>query len=201
MASSGRGRLSSLDLLPDEAQDDLIWAIGELNTRARTQADILFELNDRLAVKGIEPISRSAFNRKSMRLAKRSMQIDERRHIYAGIAERLTPEEVGKADLVLGEFLKTLIDELLDGDGLVSKNAMELARAYKDTVMAQRHSAELREKAEARANARLEKAVDEIGEAVRKEAGLSAERIAQLRREFLGVRPTEVGDGKDDADG
>ncbi|MBW8638983.1 DUF3486 family protein [Hoeflea sp. WL0058] len=182
MAGKGRGRLSSLDLLPDEAQDDLIWAIGELNRRERTQADILFELNDRLEVKGIEPISRSAFNRKSMRLAKRSLQLEERRHIYAGIADRLTPEEVGKADLVLGEFLKTLIDELLDGDGLVSKNAMELARAYKDTVMAQRHSAELREKAELQADAKLKKAVDEVGDVVRKTAGISQETLDEINR-------------------
>ncbi|MDF1778750.1 MAG: DUF3486 family protein [Rhizobiaceae bacterium] len=177
-----RGRLSSLDLLPDEAQDDLVWAIGELNKRERSQADILFELNDRLEVKGIEPISRSAFNRKSMRLARRASQLEERRHVYAGLAERLTPEEVGKADLVLGEFLKTLIDELLDGDGLASKNAMELARAYKDTVMAQRHSADLREKVEAQANARLQKAVDEVGDVVRKTGGISQETLDEINR-------------------
>lgn len=182
MARKGRGRLSRIDTLPDEARDDVIWAIGELNTRERSQADILFELNDRLAVKGIEPISRSSFNRKSMRLTKRAMQLDERRHIYAGIAEKLTPEEVGKADLVLGEFLKTLIDELLDGDDLASKNAMELARAYKDTVMAQRHSAELREKAEAQASARLKKAVDQVGEVVRKSAGISQETLDEINR-------------------
>ena len=181
-----RGRLSSLDLLPEEARDDLIWAIAELNKRERTQADILFELNDRLEVKGIEPISRSAFNRKAMRLAKRSMQIEERRHIYAGIAERLTPEEVGKADLVLGEFLKTLIDELLDGEGMNPKNAMELARAYKDTVMAQRHSVELQQKAESHADAKLKKAVSEVAEEVRK-AGVSDETMAEINRR-LGIQ-------------
>ena len=182
MGKRGRGRLSSLDLLPEEAQDDLIWAISELNRRERSQADILFEFNDRLAVKGLGPISRSAFNRKSTRLAKRTQQLEERRHIYAGIADRLTPEEVGKADLVLGEFLKTLIDELLDGDRLVSKNAMELARAYKDTVMAQRHSAELREKAERQADAKLKKAVDEVGDVVRKTAGISQETLDEINR-------------------
>ena len=189
MAGKGRGRLSSLDLLPDEAQDDLIWAIGELNRRERTQADILFELNDRLEVKGIDPISRSAFNRKSMRLAKRSLQLEERRHIYAGIADRLTPEEVGKADLVLGEFLKTLIDELLDGDGLVSKNAMELARAYKDTVMAQRHSAELREKAEAQARKQLDKAAEAAADGITKvQPGIDrAEVLRQIREEVYGI--------------
>ncbi|MGE6741731.1 phage protein Gp27 family protein [Allorhizobium pseudoryzae] len=182
---AGRGRLSNLDLLPEEARDDVLWAIGELNKRERTQSDIHFELNDRLEAKGIETISRSAFNRKAMRLAKRSMQLEERRHIYAGIAERLTPEEIGNADLVLGEFLKTLLDELLDEDGIGTKGAMELARAYKDTIMAQRHSAELREKAEAQANAKLKKAVSEVTDAVRK-AGVSDETMAEINRR-LGI--------------
>jgi len=173
--------LSSLDLLPEECQDDVVWALSQLNERQRTQTDILFELNDRLAVKGAGPISRSAFSRKRVRLARRSAQLAERRHIYAGIAEKLTPDEVGKADLVLGEFLKTLIDELLDGDGLTSKNAMELARAYKETVMGQRHSAELEEKAAARADARLKKAVGEVAEAVRK-AGVSKETMEEINR-------------------
>lgn len=182
---AGRGRLSSLDLLPEEARDDVLWAIGELNKRERTQSDIHFELNDRLEAKGIETISRSAFNRKAMRLAKRTMQLEERRHIYAGIAERLTPKEIGNADLVLGEFLKTLLDELLDEDGIGTKGAMELARAYKDTIMAQRHSAELREKAEAQANAKLKKAVTEVADAARK-AGVSDETMEEINRR-LGI--------------
>ncbi|MGX1259809.1 phage protein Gp27 family protein [Sinorhizobium fredii] len=184
----GRGRLSSLDMLPDEAQDDLIWALGQLNERRRSQADILFELNDRLEVRGIEPISRSAFNRKAMRLAKRTMQLEERRHVYAGIAERLTPEEVSKADIVLGEFLKTLIDELLDGEGLDSKNAMELAKAYKETVVAQRHSAEHRRKLEAEAQARITKAVDAVeGELQKKGATDGAEVLRRIREDVYGI--------------
>lgn len=182
---AGRGRLSSLDLLPEEAQDDLIWAIGQLNQRQRSQADILFELNDRLEVKGIEGISKSAFNRKSMRLAKRAGQLEERRFIYAGIAEKLTPDEVAKSDLVLGEFLKCLIDEVMDGDALASKNVMELARAYRDTIAAQSHSAELRRKAEAEANSKLKKAVDEVGIVARK-AGVSQETLDEINRQ-LGV--------------
>jgi hypothetical protein len=182
---AGRGRLSSLDLLPEEAQDDLVWAISQLNQRQRSQADILFELNDRLAVKGIEGVSKSAFNRKAMRLARRTGQLEERKFIYAGIAERLTPDEVSKSDLVLGEFLKTLIDELLDGDNLDSKNAMELAKAYKETILAQRHSAEHRRKAEDEANAKLRKAVADVG-AVVKKAGVSQETMDEINRR-LGV--------------
>lgn len=182
---AGRGRLSSLDLLPAEARDDLFWAIGQLNTRERTQSDILFELNDRLEAKGIDTISSSAFNRKATRLAKRNIQLEERKFIYAGIAEKLTPEEIGKSDIVLGEFLKTLIDEILDQDGLDSKNAMELARAYKETVVAQRHSAEHRRKAEEEANTKIKQVVDEVGSVARK-AGISQETLDEINRR-LGV--------------
>lgn len=178
---NGRGRLSSLDLLPDEAQEDLIWALSRLNERKRSQTDILFELNDRLAVKGIDPISRSAFNRKSTRLARRTKQLEERRHIYAGIAERLTPEEIGKNDIVLGEFLKVLIDELLDGEDLASSDAMQLARAYKDTVVAQRHSADLKRKAEDEARSKIATVAKEATDVARK-AGVSEETLAEINR-------------------
>nr|WP_278520447.1 phage protein Gp27 family protein [Brucella anthropi] len=184
----GRSRLDSLELLPEDAQDDVVWAISQLNERRRSQADILFELNDRLEVKGIGPISKSAFNRKAMRLSRRASQLEERRYIYAGIAEKLTPEEISKSDIVLGEFLKTLIDELLDGDGLNSKNAMELARAYKETVVAQRHSAEHRRKAEEEANAKLAKAVGDATDAVER-AGrkVDGEEILRMIREAYGA--------------
>ncbi|TCP88929.1 uncharacterized protein DUF3486 [Rhizobium sp. PP-CC-2G-626] len=182
----GRGRLSSLEELPEEAQDDVIWAIGQLNERRRTQADILFELNDRLEVKGVGAISRSAFNRRAMRLSRRAAQLEERRHLYAGVAEKLTPEEIGKNDIVLGEFLKVLIDELLDGDGLDSKNAMELAKAYKETVVAQRHSAEHRRKAEDEARVKIGKAVTEAVAAVAEKTGISQETMDEINRR-LGV--------------
>ncbi|MBB4122927.1 phage protein Gp27 family protein [Martelella radicis] len=183
MSQKGRGRLNSLDLLPDEAQDDVIWAVGQLNERRRSTADILFEFNDRLAVKGIDPVSKSAFYRRSARLAKRAMQLEERRHVYAGIADKLTPDRIAKDDVVLGEFLKTLIDDLLDGDGLNPKNAMELARAYKDIIAAQNGSAELRRKAEAEAKAKLEKAVGEATKVARK-AGISEDVLSEINRQL-----------------
>lgn len=185
----GRGRLSSLDLLPEEAQDDLVWALGELNQRSRTQADILFELNDRLEAKGIEPISRSAFNRRATRLARRTAQLEERRYVYAGIAERLTPEEVSKSDLVLGEFLKVLIDELLDGSELTSKSAMELAKAYKETVLAQRHSAAERRKAEEEAKKKINSAISNVEKSLPAQAATvdGQEIIRRIREDIYGI--------------
>lgn len=185
----GRGRLSSLDLLPEEAQDDLVWALGELNQRTRTQADILFELNDRLEAKGIEPISRSAFNRRATRLARRTAQLEERRYVYAGIAERLTPEEVSKSDLVLGEFLKVLIDELLNGSELTSKSAMELAKAYKETVLAQRHSAAERRKAEEEAKKKINSAISNVEKSLPAQAATvdGQEIIRRIREDIYGI--------------
>lgn len=187
-----RGRLNSLDLLPDEAQDDLVWAIGELNKRQRTQADILFEFNDRLAVKGLGPISRPAFNRASVRLASRASKMEERRRIYASIADTLTPSDVAMNDLVLGEFIKTLIDDLVDSEDLTPKNAMELARAYHAAVSAQRVSVERRKAMEAE----FAKRTEEVIERVAVEGGLSAERVAQMRRDLLGIRKPDQPEAK-----
>ena len=85
-ARQTRGRLSSLDLLPEDCTDDVVWAMGELNARKRSQADILFELNDRLAVKGCDIISKSAFNRRAVRVA----LIQARREEDAALASPTT---------------------------------------------------------------------------------------------------------------
>lgn len=185
----GRGRLSSLDTLPEEAQDDLIWALGQLNERRRPQIDILHELNERLDVKGIDPISRSAFNRRAMRLARRTAQLEERRHVYAGIAERLTPEEVSKSDIVLGEFLKVLIDELLEDDQLTSKNIMELARAYKETVLAQRNSSAERRKAEEDAKNKINNALSKVEQSLpmQSETANGKEILRKIREDIYGI--------------
>ena len=185
----GRGRLSSLDTLPEEAQDDLIWALGQLNERRRPQTAILHELNERLDVKGIDPISRSAFNRRAMRLARRTAQLEERRHVYAGIAERLTPEEVSKSDIVLGEFLKVLIDELLEDDQLTSKNIMELARAYKETVLAQRNSSAERRKAEEDAKKKINNALSKVEQSLpmQSETANGKEILRKIREDIYGI--------------
>jgi len=182
--AEGRGRLSSLDLLPDEAQDDIVWAMGELNKRQRTQADILFELNDKLAVKGIEGISKSAFNRKAMRVANAARKISERRALFEGIAPQFTPERIAEADIVIGELIKILITELLDRDAgeFDPKGAMELARAFKHTIEGQRLSGD----AKRRAIAEFDKKVGAAVETVAKVKGITAEARNQIM-EQLGV--------------
>lgn len=80
-------RRSTFDLLPDEAQEDNLWVIGELSGGSRTQADILSELNDRLALKGIAPISASAFNRRAIKLRAVQARLNEARRIVSTLPQ------------------------------------------------------------------------------------------------------------------
>jgi hypothetical protein len=182
----GRGRLSSIDLVPEHAQDDIVWACAELNKRERSQEDIRFELNNRLEVKGVEPISRSAFNRKALRLSMAARRLDEARHIFAGLADQFTPEKVDENNIVLGEFIKLLVFELAQDDAAKQspKGAMELSKAYLAAVQAQRLSADRRQRLDAEARSLAARAIDKVGAA----RGLSTEAKEEFKRELFGVR-------------
>lgn len=183
-AAQGRGRLSSLDLIPEDGYDDIVWAREELNQRRRTQADILFELNDRLAVKGIDPISKSAFHRAAVRAAIVARKLAEARAVFAGVAKQFTPGETDESNLALGELIKMLIQELLEQPDHTPKQAMEMARALLATVQAQSLSSSRRLKLEADMRAKMTEAVDKVAG----EKGMSAETIARIKSQILGVR-------------
>ncbi|MCX5512267.1 hypothetical protein C3941_09360 [Kaistia algarum] len=185
----GRGRLSSIEQLPEEAADDVIWAMQELAARKRTQTDILFEFNDRLEAKGLDPISRSAFNRRSMRMASSQRRQSERDAVLQAIGAKLSPKDINESTLILGEMLKTLIFELAEEqpENRTTKESMELSRAYLATVSGQKISAD-RLKLMDEYEKKTAAVIDKIAE----EKGLSEEAVAQLRRDFLGVRPKEA---------
>ncbi len=183
--AAGRGRLSSIDVLPDGAEDDIAWAMAQLNERKRTQADILFELNDRLSAKGIEGISKSAFNRKAVRVAHASRRLSESRALFEGLAPQFTAARVDETNLVIGELIKVLIAEMLDADAseFSPKGAMELASAYKAAIQGQKLSTERRAKA-------VKEFEDKARDGVEKVAlkmGLSAETRDRLKAEILGI--------------
>lgn len=187
----GRGRLSSIDLIPEEGQDDVVWAMDELNRRSRTQADILFELNDRLQAKGLAPISKSAFNRRAVRSYSAAARIAEQRALFSGIADKFTPESMDEGNIVLGELIKVLITEIITaGAGKISpKGAMELASGYKAAIEGQKKSSEHRAKQVREFEEKAGKAIA----AVAKSQGLSAQTVARLKAEILGVeKPKEA---------
>jgi hypothetical protein len=187
-----RGRLSSMDQVPEEAQEDIVWAVGELNRRERTAEEIRIELNDRLAEKDVDPISKSAFNRKSVKLAAMSHRLNEARHIFQGLAPQFTAEKVDEHTVVLGEFIKLLIFELVQAEGgaIGSKGAMELARAHLAVIQGQKLSSDRRAKLEADFKKDAAAAIDKVT----KTRGVSAEVAEDLRRQLFNV-PAEDGRG------
>jgi hypothetical protein len=182
----GRGRLSSIDLLPEDAEADIVWALEALRERAMPQTAILDEFNARLADRGIGKVSKSAFSRWSVRKALQFRRLDEVRAITADIVTGLGTDGADQVTVAVAELVKAAIYESLEGD-LGPKQIMELSRALKEVVAAQKASSEHRARLEAQVNSKVEEAAERAASAAQ-EAGLSAERVAQVRRDVLGVR-------------
>lgn len=183
----GRGRLSSIDLLPADAEPIITWAYGELRDRTRDQKDILKEFNKKLAKIGEGPISRSAFSRKSMRLSDLARRLEETREITAALTDRLGAGATDDMTIMVAETLKTLVFELLadSGDaGMSTKAVMELSTALKNTVAAQSVSSKRKREVEEDFKAKASTAIDKVAKA----KGLTTEAVAQLRRDILGVK-------------
>jgi hypothetical protein len=189
----GRGRLSAIDILPDECDAVVAWAAQELTGRDRTQTEIYAEFREKLiAVQGetgagFDIPSFSSFNRYSVKLAAMARRIEETRNIATALSDRLDAAASDDLTVIAAEAIKTLIFEILQsaGDGgLSTKGAQELANALRAAAAAQSVSTARRQKVEAE----FAEKVDEVVEKVGSEAGLSGEAVARLRREFLGVR-------------
>lgn len=183
----GRGRLSSLDMLPPEADDDIVWAIEQLRGRSMPQRAICIEFNKRLADKAIPGISKSAFSRMAVRKAKEFRRMDEVRLITGEIVRDLGVDGADQLTIAVAEMIKVAAYEILEDGAVKSKDLKELGHAVNAAVNAQAASSAHRRKLEERAAAQIEQAADKV-EKVATEAGMSAERAAQMRREVLGLR-------------
>ena len=185
----GRGRLSSIDMLPDEAEPALVWALEQLRERKLPSAVILTEFNERLADIAndnqieIKPISKSAWGRYAVRKATLYRQQDETRRIASELAASMGAKDADEMTVMIAEMVKIAAFELLEDGQLSSKGIMEISRALQSSVGAQMKSREYRERLEIELN----KGADRVEKAA-SEAGLSADVIAQMRRDFLGVR-------------
>lgn len=179
----GRGWLSSIDLLPDEATPDIIWANDQLRER-KLPANVIFtEFNERLADKGLGPISRSAWNRYSVRQAIQFRKHDEARKMAAELVVKLGPNAADDVTVMVAEMLKVAMFEHLEEGKLTSKGVMELSRGLASLVSAQKNSLEHRLQLQREED--LKKAAEAINEVGRK-AGVSKETLAEINR-ALGV--------------
>jgi len=188
--SNRRNRLSSIDLLPPEAEPDVVWAVDALREGNRLQKDILDHFNARLADRGIGPVSASAFNRFAVRKAMAFRRLSEVREIAGALTKSMEPESADELTVTVAETIKTLVFEILEGGKSIdTKGAMELARALQSAVSAQKISAERRRKIEEDIKARLSKAVDAAEGQLQKDGGQpdGAAVLKKIREDVYGI--------------
>jgi hypothetical protein len=189
-------------MLPEEASEIVVWASEELSRRisgGRTQLDIYAEFKTKLiALQGEQGLafnipSFSAFNRLSLRQAELGRRLEETRQISTALAGRL--DGIGNEDLTIMviEGLKTLAFEIITDRGQAGatpKEVMEMSRAIQSLVATSKLSTAQRQAFEDELAEATDEVMDKVT-AIAKEAGVSADRMAQIRRDFLGVRPKE----------
>ena len=188
----GRGRLSSIDLLPEQCDGVIAWAAQELAARDQTQIEIhkdfeakLLEIQKATGVDFDIP-SFSSFNRYSVRLAAIARRIEDTRSIAKTISERLDAGASDDLTIIAAESIKTVIFEILQSSGeagISTKGAQELANALRAAAAAQSVSTARRQKVEADFANEVDEAVDKASI----QAGLSADQVDQIKREVLGV--------------
>lgn len=175
----GRGRLSSIDMLPEEAEPDITWALEQLRLRDMPSKMILAEFNGRLADRGIAPISKSAWGRYAVRKAIQFRKLDEARRIGAELVPSLGTDGPDHVTMMITEMVKVAAFELLEGGNMSSKSLMELSRAVSSTVSAQKASAEHRRQLEAEVELRLKKAAEAV-EQVGAKAGVGKDTLDKI---------------------
>lgn len=181
----GRGRLSSIDMLPDEAESDVVWALEQLRSNKLPQTAILAEFNERLADRGLEPISKSAWSRFAVRKAIQFRKLDEVQRMSSELVSSLGTDGPDQVTVAVAEMLKLAMFQVLEGGEVTSKGIMELSRALQSAVNAQKGSEEYRRKLEERMSEKMAKAAAEVAK-VGAKAGVSDETLAEINR-ALGV--------------
>ncbi|ADZ70106.1 DUF3486 family protein [Polymorphum gilvum] len=185
MNTEGRGRLSSLEMLPEEADADLLWLNDELRAAKRPQTAILADFNARLADRGIAPISKGAFSRYSVKKARQWRDYDERLRLSRDLVESMGADGADKMTVAVAERLKMAVDGLLAEGNLSPKEVAQLANANRAAVTAQRHAMEIRRSLEEEQRQKLAEVAREVAE-VGRQAGISAETMAEINRRITG---------------
>lgn len=179
----GRGRLSSIDQLPDHVDPEIIWAVDQLRERTMPQNAILAEFNKRLADQGVGSVTKSSFSRWAMRKALQFRRLDEVRQITAEIITNLGTDGPDQVTVAVAEMVKVAVFEQLESGKNKAKDLAELSRALQTAVNAQKSSAEARRKLEEDLAQRMAKARAAI-EGVGKKAGVSPETMAEINRQL-----------------
>ncbi|MEN8721855.1 MAG: DUF3486 family protein [Alphaproteobacteria bacterium] len=185
-----RGRLSSIDVLSDAAQPHVVWAVDELNKRDHTQDDIREQLNTRLALLDPPegPISKSAFNRYSIRIAITGRALMEARETAAMLAEKMDKLPEGDIGRLLNEIIKTMVFDLLTDAQLKDGSAsMAMLKAAAQSLRALELARKTNFDTEADLRTRFTTQLEEAATDAAVAAGLSDEQAQAIREKVLGV--------------
>ena len=191
--AGGRGRLSSFDLLPGEADEIVSWAAGELADREKTQTEIYGAFVSRCERLMAEHRGElefaipafSSFNRYSLRQARLSRRLDQTREIVGVLAKKHDAQASDDLTVITGEMIKSLVLHMLgDGaDGVLPKDLLDLANAFRHAQAAQNLSSDRKTKEDKKLAARVGEAVETVAKA----RGLTADTAEAIKAQILGV--------------
>lgn len=181
----GRGHLSSIDMLPDEAEAAIVWANDQLRERKLPSAVILAEFNEKLADVGIPAISKSAWGRYAVRKAIQFRRLDEIQRMGGELARTMDAKAPDEVTVAVAELVKVAAFEILEEGEVSTSGLMQISRALQSAVAAQKTSAEYRERLQKEVQARLAEAAKEAGE-IGKKKGVSPEALAAINRALMG---------------
>lgn len=195
----GRGRLSSIEMLPEAADEHIAWANQQLRERAMPQNAILDEFNARLADLGIGKISKGAFSRYSVRVAIETRRMEASRQITDAVLSRMAPGDRADSTLAAVELVKfrimsLVMDEETPDPKFLGDAALALSRlsitALREAEGQRLDRKDQIETEERQRAAETEQATRDAADAavsIAREAGLSADRIAAIKRGVLGL--------------
>jgi hypothetical protein len=181
----GRGHLSSIDMLPDEAEAAIVWANDQLREYKLPIAVIHAEFNEKLADVGLGPISKSAFGRYAVRKAIQFRRLDEIQRMGGELARTMDAKAPDEVTVAVAELVKVAAFEILEEGEVSTSGLMQISRALQSAVAAQKTSAEYRERLEKEVQTRLAEAAKEAGE-IGKKKGVSPEALAAINRALMG---------------
>lgn len=185
----GRGRLSSIDLLPADCDPAIAWADDQLRQRRLPSNVILAEFNERIADVDptIKPISKSSFNRRAVRKAVRWRKDDETRMVARELALHIDPDDPDELTMLIVEMGKLAIFEILENrDKLTTKQLSEMGLAAKNFTSALKTSGERADRDHKKHEEELKKVTAKVNE-IGKKNGVSPDAMEKINRALMGV--------------
>jgi len=191
--ATGRGRLSSFDLLPDEAAGIVRDAARELSARERTQTEIYADFVtacERLMAEhrgelefGIPAFS--SFNRFSMRKAALARHLAQTNDIVKVLSEKWDAKASDDLTVITAEAIKALVLHMVGEatDGMAPLEVMQLASGFKAAAQAQNLSTDRTIKLQKNFDKRMVETIDSVA----KTKGLTADIVEELKAKVLGV--------------